>query len=183
MEGRVAPVFPASLVGHIAELLVEVYALASAGGGLTSFKPGSDVDHKDIIVDKRGDYRNAYVQVKCATHLDREGRVVGFADYDEEGVPENPRLVYLFGLLDLEAIELSRIWFVPSADFNRLAYRQHKHDRPGRVILQFSALASGESVWSPFEVTRAELGPRFLELIDSAPPAAHPVPGLVLSRT
>ena len=175
---------PGSLTGYVAERLVEVHALLSAGGDLSSFKPGADVDHKDIIVDRRGGFANAYVQVKSATHVDREGRVVCFADYPEDAVPEHPRLVYVMCLMDVEAQELTRIWLVPSADFNRLAYRQHKHDEPGRVVLQFSALAAGGGVWDRFEVSRHQLGPRLVSLVDQTEPAAEPLPSaLVLRRS
>jgi hypothetical protein len=164
-EGRAS----ASDIGYVAERLVEAYAVAGSGWRLGSFRPGVDADHKDMVVDERGGFRSLYVQVKSATHPDREGRVVAFADYPEAAVPESPRLVYVVGLLSVATIELARIWVVPSADFNRLAYRQHKAREPGRVVLQFSSRLDGDSVWDRFVVGRLELGPRLLELVRASP--------------
>lgn len=45
---------PTNISGNVAELLVEVYALLSAGGKLTSWRPGIDIDHKDLIFDEVG---------------------------------------------------------------------------------------------------------------------------------
>jgi hypothetical protein len=58
---------------------------------------------------------------------------------------------------------------VPSADFNRLAYRQHKAREPGRVVLQFSSRLDADAVWDRFLVGRLELGPRLLDLVRSSP--------------
>ena len=97
-----------------------------------------------------------WLQVKGTTHPDQEGRVVAFANYSADAIPENTRLLYLVCLLDLEQHLLARLWLVPSADFNRLAYREHS-SRAGRVTLQFSCLAAGDERWARFEVPRLEL--------------------------
>ncbi len=68
-----------------------------------------------------------------------EGTTLGPAD----AIPESPRLLYLVCLLDLEQHVLWRLWLIPSADFNRLAY----HERPthaDRITLQFSCRAAGD---------------------------------------
>ena len=161
-----ARALPKSLKGHVAELLVEAYAILSAGGRLAAFGARSDVDHKDFIVDEVGGYRNAYAQVKCATHLDAEGHIVCTAHYPKNKVPSHPRFIYIFCLLDESRMELTRIWFVPSRDFNRLAYREPRGE--GRVQLLFECLASGDRRWDRYEVSRDELGGRFIELIERA---------------
>ncbi len=173
--------FPPALVGYAAERLVEVYAILGAGGKLTSFRPGSDVDHKDLILDERGGTRSAYVQVKCATHPDEHDTVRFFARYPDAAIPSSPRLVYVNCVLDVNKMDLPRIWFVPSPDFNHLADRVP--ERPGWVTLNLSLQVSGRGHGKKFLVERSELGQRFLDLIDSAPPEEPPrIPGLLLMR-
>jgi len=173
--------FPASLVGYVAERLVEVYAILGAGGKLTSFRPGSDVDHKDLILDERGGTRSAYVQVKSATHPNEFGTVRFWAEYPDHAIPSSPRLVYVSCLLDVHQMDLPKIWFIPPPDFNRLAARLHL--RSGRVRLQLKVQISGRGHGGKFLIERSELGQRFLDLIDSAPPEEPPrIPGLLLMR-
>src|SRR5438876_12262895 len=85
--------FPPLLVGEVAELLARAYVLASSRGGLTTFKPDADVDHKDFIVDRRGGHRHGYVQVKCATRL-RQKQVWCVARYLPDQVPTSARVFY-----------------------------------------------------------------------------------------
>ena len=53
---------------------------------------------------------------------------------------------------------------MPSADFNRLAYRE-RDTRDDRITLQFSCLATGDPRWDSFEVARLELGRRLEPLV------------------
>jgi hypothetical protein len=57
---------------------------------------------------------------------------------------------------------------VTSADFNRLAYRQHSTDRPGRVVLQFSCLAAGDRVWEVFGLAPVGLGAAVERVLETA---------------
>lgn len=175
-----ARALPKSLKGHVAELLVEAYAILSAAGRLTAFGARSDVDHKDLIVDEVGGYRNAYAQVKCATHLDAEGHIVCTAHYPKGKIPSHARFIYVFCLLDEMRMELTRVWVVPSRDFNRLAYREQRGD--DRVQLLFECLASGDRRWDRYEVSPNKLGARFIELIErSNGGPLRALPGLRIS--
>ena len=58
---------------------------------------------------------------------------------------------------------------MPSAEFNRLAYRE-RDKRKGRVTLQFSCVASGDPRWDSFELARLELGRRLEPLVREAGP-------------
>ena len=156
--------FPPILVGEVAELLARAYVLASSRGGLTTFKPDADVDHKDFIVDRRGGDRHGYVQVKCATRL-RQKQVWCVARYLPDQVPTSARVFYLFAFLDLGSIELTRMWLVPASDFNRLAYRRR---RGSRIELWFKTPARDRR-WERFAVDRQELAARITALIDAAP--------------
>src|SRR5438552_8016556 len=157
--------FPPILVGEVAELLARAYVLASSRGGLTTFKPDADVDHKDFIVDRRGGDRHGYVQVKCATRL-RQKQVWCVARYLPDQVPTSARVFYLFAFLDLGSIELTRMWLVPASDFNRLAYRRR---RGSRIELWFKTPARDRR-WERFAVARTHLPLRIPPLVNGLPP-------------
>jgi hypothetical protein len=131
-------------LGTLVELMVEAEILAGSDGRLIPSRVEPDVDHRDIMVAEVGGYGALWLQVKGTTHPDGEGRIVAFANYALDAIPESARLLYLVGLLDLEQHLLARTWLVPSADFNHLAYREHSA-REGRVTLQFSCVASGDA--------------------------------------
>ena len=159
-----------SALGALVELMVEAEILAGSDGRLLPSRVEPDVDHRDIVVANVGGFGALWLQVKGTTHPDSEGRIVAFANYRVDAIPESGRLLYLVGLVDVEQHLLARIWLVPSADFNRLAYREHSA-RPGRVSLQFSCLAKGDPRWDQFEVPRLELGARLEPLVAALGPA------------
>jgi hypothetical protein len=157
-------VLEGSALGTLVELLVEVEVLAGSDGRLIPSRMEPDVDHRDLVVADVGGFGALWLQVKGTTHPDKEGRIVAFANYRIDGIPESPRLLYLVCLVDVSQHMLARLWLVPSADFNRLAYREHDA-RAGRVTLQFSSVASGDGRWDSFEVPRLELGHRLEPLV------------------
>ena len=159
-----------SALGALVELMVEAEILAGSDGRLLPSRVEPDVDHRDIVVANVGGFGALWLQVKGTTHPDSEGRIVAFANYRVDAIPESGRLLYLVGLVDVEQHLLARIWLVPSADFNRLAYREHAA-RPGRVSLQFSCVAKGDPRWDQFEVPRLELGARLEPLVAALGPA------------
>ena len=160
---------PSSAAGHAAELLVQAHLMIGTGYRLGCYQPGVDDDHKDIVVVEKGAFSALYVQVKSTTHLDSEGRVVCMADYPEGGIAESPRFVYVMTVVAEPEQRVARCWLVPSADFNRLAYRQHSAGRPGRVVLQFSCRAGGDPVWEAYELAPTALGAAVERVLETAP--------------
>ena len=154
------------LWGAVAEALVAAYALISARGKLTSYRPFTDVDGKDIIIDLAGGYNDIYVQVKCALGLNGDNRVRGTVRLHKDRIPSDPKLVYIFCLLDRRKMELARIWVVPSVTFYERAYRTELANR--FVQFNFDCRPKGDPRWDEFEVSRSQLGPRLVELIKSA---------------
>ena len=154
------------LWGAVAEALVAAYAMISARGKLTSYRPFTDVDGKDIIIDLAGGFRDLYAQVKCTLGANRSHRFGGTVRMRRAHVPVDPKFVYIFTVLDLAKMELTRIWVVPAADFYRRAYRSTLSS--GLVQFNFDCHESGDKKWGEFEVTREELGPRLVQLIVSA---------------
>src|SRR5258706_9707882 len=126
--------------------MVEAEILAGSDGRLLPSRVEPDVDHRDIVVAQVGGFEALWLQVKGTTHPDRGGRIVAFANYPVAAIPESARLLYVVCLLDVEQHLLKRIWLVPSADFNHIAYREHS-DPLGRATLQFSCVASGDARW------------------------------------
>jgi hypothetical protein len=163
-------VFESSTFGTLIELMVRAEILAGSEGRLIPSRVDPDVDHRDLVVAEIGGYGALWLQVKGTIHPDREGRFVAMASYRVDAIPESARLLYLVCVLDPDQHVLARTWLVPSADFNRLAYREHDK-RVGRVNLQFSCVASGDASWDQFEVPRLELGARLEPLVHALGPA------------
>ncbi|HEY0830175.1 MAG TPA: hypothetical protein VGE99_03465 [Candidatus Dormibacteraeota bacterium] len=159
-----------SALGTLVELMVEAEILAGSGGRLLPSRVEPDVDHRDIMVAEVGGFGALWLQVKGTTHPDSEGRIVAFANYPVDAIPESARLLYLVALVDMAQHVLARVWLIPSADFNRLAYRE-RSSRRGRVTLQFSCVAGGDPRWDPFEVPRLDLGARLEPLVAAFGPA------------
>ena len=96
------------LWGAVAEALVAAYALISAGGKLSSYRPFTDVDGKDLVIDLAGGFKDIYIQVKCALGIDRNGRIGGTVRLHREWIPSSPKFVYIFCLLDRGKMELTK---------------------------------------------------------------------------
>ena len=154
------------LWGAVAEALVAAYALMGAAGKLSSYRPFTDVDGKDIVIDLAGGFKDIYIQVKCALGIDRNRRIAGTVRLYRDRIPSSPKIVYVFCLLDRRKMELTRIWVIPSADFYRRAYRTLLPK--GMIQFNFDCRLVGDDRWAAYEVTRAELGPRLVKLIGSA---------------
>jgi hypothetical protein len=153
---------PTVLMGYAIECLVEAYALISSGGRLTTARPDSDVDHRDFIVDEIGGFLTIYLQVKGSPRL-YEQQVRIFVQYPKGKVLSDPRLIYVFCLLDADALRISHMWVIPASDFNRLAPRT---DIPrNRIQLEFEAGIRGKGKWARFQIEPTQLGARLLEII------------------
>jgi hypothetical protein len=152
---------PDPVMGYVIECLVEAYILIGGRGRLTTARPDTDVDHKDFIVDARGRYRSLYIQVKGSPRVFGRRIFQAGVDYREGKVMSDPRLVYVFCLLDARSMTLARTWVIPASDFSRLAPREHI--RRGYVRLAFNAGQSGK--WARYEIEPTDLGARILELI------------------
>jgi hypothetical protein len=159
-----------STLGTLVELMVRAEILAGSEGRLIPSRFEPDVDHRDLIVADVGGYGAVWLQVKGTTHPDGEGRIVAFANYAIHAIPESARLLYLVCLVDLHQHLLSRLWLIPSAEFNRRAYRE-RSSHPDRVTLQFSCRASGDERWNSFEVARLQLAALLEPLVGAAGPA------------
>ena len=166
------------LWGAVAEALIAAYALIGAAGKLSSYRPFTDVDGKDIVIDLAGGFKDIYIQVKCALEINRNRRIGGTVRLHRDHIPSSQKFVYVFCLLDRHKMELTRIWVVPSAIFYRRAYRTVLPK--GMIQFNFDCRPVGDDRWGEFEVTRNQLGPRIVSLIRAAAMTAtaakQPVP-------
>ena len=94
-----------STLGTLVELMVRAEILAGSEGRLIPSRFEPDVDHRDLIVADVGGYGALWLQVKGTTHLDKEGRVVAFANYPADAIPESARLLYLVCLANSRSEE------------------------------------------------------------------------------
>ncbi len=173
-----APKLSPHVVGYIGERLVEIYAILSSSGKLTSFRPGADVDHKDLIFDERGRNRNVYAQVKCALAPGSTGLFAFGASYPMGDIPSSRRFLYVLCRLDTRKMALAHLWLVPSLDFNRLCSRTAYR---GGIMLLADPGLNKHSKWNPYLIAPNELGPKLLNIAQRAP-AEGPlrVPGALL---
>src|SRR5438094_1416695 len=103
--------------------LVEAEVLAGSGGRLIPSRMEPDVDHRDIVVAEVGGFGALWLQVKGTIHPDSEGRIVAFANYPVDAIPESDRLLYMVLLLDVEQHLLAKNWIVHTDAFYHLTYR------------------------------------------------------------
>jgi hypothetical protein len=154
------------LWGAVAEALVRRLCADQRWRQLSSYRPFTDVEGKDIVIDLAGGFKDIYVQVKCALGIDRNRRIGGTVRLHRDEVPSTPKFVYVFCLLDRRKMELTRIWVVPSAIVYKRAYRTLLPK--GMIQFNFDYRTAGDDRWDAYEVTRKELGPRLVRLIGSA---------------
>ncbi len=160
-----------STLGTLVEFMVQAEILLGSDGRLIPSRVEPDVDHRDIVVAELGGFGALWLQVKGTTHLDQGGRVLATAKFRADSIPESARMLYVFCLLDVRQHQLARLWLVPSADFNRLAYRE-EGAHAGHVNLQFRCRATGDKRWDQFEVPRLELAARLEPLVAALGPSS-----------
>src|SRR5579859_2584559 len=95
--------------------------MLTSNGALELFKPMVDDDHTDLATGRRGAVPALAIQVKTALSVDRHGLVVARAAFPSGEAREHPRFIY--GIIRILEAAIATGWIVPSADFNRLAYR------------------------------------------------------------
>ena len=157
--------------GTAGEQLFAACVTLSSDGELELFKPLTDDDHTDVSAGRRGRVPALAIQVKTALSLDRKGLAVARMAFPEGRPREHP--AYLYAILYVADGGVDAAWLVPSADFNRLAYRGEGRRGKG-IELQFMASPSRSDRWAGFRCGRMDLGPRLITLIDSLP--AGPAP-------
>ncbi len=155
--------------GAAGEQLFAAAVTLSSNGELELFKPLTDDDHTDASAGRRGGVPVLVLQVKTALSLNRKKLAVARMAFPEGRTREHPAFVYAIVYVLDASIECA--WVVPSADFNRLAYRGAGRRGKG-IELQFMASPTRDDRWAAFRGSRLDLGPRLLALADALGPSA-----------
>jgi len=169
--------------GAVGELMLSACVMLASDGDLELFKPVTDDDHTDITAGERGKVPALAIQVKTALSIDKQGYAAANMKFPSGEPREHPAFVYAVVYVVDGTIDAA--WIVPSADFNRMAYRGKLRDGKGLELVFMASPTRGDQ-WSPFRCGRMEIGPKLVDLIDSLPRTAAPrVPGahLLLRRT
>ena len=153
-----------TVLGRAGELALALYGLVTSDGELALFTPVADDDHVDATGGRRGGIPAIAIQVKTSRDVDKSGQVEARASFPAGHVREHPAFIYAVLLLDLDSVTIAASWLVPSADFNRLAYRNVDG---ARESLSLRAYPTRDDACSKFRVPPLELGPRLLSIIDS----------------
>ncbi len=156
--------------GTAGEQLFAACVTLTSGGDLELYKPLTDDDHTDISAGRRGRVPALAIQIKTALSLDRKRLAVARMAFPEGKPRQHPAFVYAIVYVPDASVEVA--WVVPSADFNKHAYRGVGRRGKG-IELQFMASPTRDDRWSDFRCTRVELGPRLMAIVDSLP-TRHP---------
>jgi hypothetical protein len=149
--------------GTAGEQLFAAAVTLSSNGDLELFKPLTDDDHTDVSAGRRGRVPALAIQVKTALTLDRQGFMVARMSFPEGKPRQHPAFVY--AAVYVPDAGIAAAWIVPSADFNRLAYRGAGRRGKG-IELEFMASPTRADRWSAFRSDRLALGPRLIALVD-----------------
>jgi len=87
------------LWGAVAEALIAAYALRSEGGKLSSYRPFTDVDGKNIVIDLVGGGSRTSTSRSSAPLASTE-MVGGTVRRHRDRIPSSPKFVFIFCLLD-----------------------------------------------------------------------------------
>ena len=169
--------------GAVGELMLSACVMLASDGDLELFRPVTDDDHTDVTAGERGKVPALAIQVKTALTINRQGYAVANMKFPSDKPREHPAFVYAFVYVVDGTIAAA--WIVPSADFNRRAYRGKARHGKG-LELVFMASPTRQDHWSQFRCGRMEIGPKLLDLIGSLPKTAAPrIPGahLLLRRS
>ena len=164
-------VLTATQRGTAGEELFTACVTLTSNGDLELFRPTTDDDHTDVTIGKRGMVPALAIQVKTALSLTRQGFAVARMSFPEGKPREHPAFVYAIVYV-LEAT-IDTAWIVPSAAFDRLAYRGAGRRGKG-IELQFMASPTRADKWARFRCGRLELGSRLMAFIAALPPRTLP---------
>ena len=150
--------------GAVGEMLVSVLAALGSDGQLELFRPEYDDDHVDLVAARRGKPPKLALQVKTSLGLDHEGRVHARVASRDGVQREDPSFVYI--VLWIEQFAARRVWVVPSADFNRLAY----WSADGQMA--FMARPDHQDAAAAFRLGPPDVGSALLARMDALPPGS-----------
>ncbi|XKH50495.1 hypothetical protein LG275_12975 [Chryseomicrobium palamuruense] len=144
--------------------VVELITLGSLGQ-LTCYTPKSDDDGIDLIINKKGDFKPLFIQVKSRFKLNNRNQFiqnVGLSTFQS-----HPAFYIIFMQFNQENFEVECVWLIPSKKFQELAYLK-KSGENYKSFYRFSAnpFTDGNQ-WSKYRVLKEDLGRELLKIMDS----------------
>ncbi|GGM38528.1 hypothetical protein GCM10011351_25760 [Paraliobacillus quinghaiensis] len=144
--------------------VVELVTLGSVGQ-LTCYTPTSDDDGIDLIINKKGDFKPIFIQVKSRFKL-AKGRQfiqnVGLSTFKS-----HKSFYIIFIYFNENTFEVECVWLIPSVDFERIAYLK-KSGKNYKSFYRFAANPlTDTNQWSKFRIPKEGLGQELLQIMDS----------------
>ena len=155
--------------GDIGQTEAKKILMLTSDGEVECDNPETDDEHRDIESHRRRHFVAAALQVKTAwivwTHRNSEILQIPFSLHAGRLVSD-PRFYYLFGFFDKKTMTFrDPMFLVPSAVV-------HQHAMPRlvagrwRFTFQASLKPGARDRFSPYRVSRAQLGKALLEILD-----------------
>lgn len=143
--------------------MVELVTLGSLGQ-LTSYVPKSDDDGIDIIINKKGDFRPLFIQVKSRFSLSKNGQFI--QNVGQSTFKSHPAFYIIFLLFNETTFEVETVWLIPSTEFEQKAYLKSS-GFTYKSFYRFSANPSTEgNRWASYRVEKENLGKELLEIME-----------------
>lgn len=147
--------------------VVELVTLGSLGQ-LTSYVPKSDDDGIDIIINKKGDFRPLFIQVKSRFSLSKNGQFI--QNVGESTFKSHPAFYIVFLLFNEKTFEVDRVWLIPSMEFEQKAYLKSS-GLTYKSFYRFSANPSTDrNQWAGYRVKKEDLGAELLQIMNKVYP-------------
>jgi hypothetical protein len=163
--------------GAITEAEFVKIAILSSNGALVPARPIADDERRDFEVHIRHHFRETLaVQVKTARRLRAHGRSrrLQIEFQMKRPVVVDARLWFLLAHFDIRAMGLDDpLFFVPSEFLVHNARHGLAHGAE-KFQIQASMELTARDKWTPYQVLKADLGSRILEILGKLPTRTSP---------
>ncbi len=154
--------------GNILETrFIELIGLGS-DGRLSCFTPDSDDDGIDIMVNKKGEFKPVFFQVKSRFKLNSNG--VYSQDIGTNTFRVHERFYLCFFLYNVSDYDIDLIWLIPSADFQEKAIEVNPQNYSQRLRFAASPNPDSTDKWNQYKVEKRDLAKRVERIIESIYP-------------
>lgn len=141
--------------GEITENRAAEMITLGSSGYLSCFRPFSDDDGLDIVINPKGQFKPLFLQVKSRFKLQKNNSFI--QNVGLKTFSPNKHFYILFMLFNDKTLEVDALWLVPSLDFKKKAY----HKKAGKSYKDFYRFRanpkSTKNVWSPYMIDKTRL--------------------------
>lgn len=141
--------------GEITENRAAEMITLSSKGRLSCFRPITDDDGLDIIINPKGEFKPIFLQVKSRFKLQKNNSFI--QNVGLKTFSANKHFYLLFMLFNEKSLEVDALWLIPSLDFNRKAY----HKKAGKNYKDFYRFRanprSTKNIWSDYLIDKTKL--------------------------